>query len=224
MHREPSRLDSVPTSGVLVVPANIPNVVPKFIISHRCQVTLVANCLQHIPLQERPPCPTMELVPNQDLRGLQMLIHRHTLGTGARLCAALLVFMSNSAAQTTSPALTMLYSFQGPPGDGHDPQGNLAVSSGGVLYGVTSFGGKGTACLENCGIVFSLTPPASPGAAWTETVLHNFTGGSSDGFYPSGSLELGNIPDTCGLGLGRPISRLQIAPRPGALPPSGATP
>jgi uncharacterized repeat protein (TIGR03803 family) len=38
-----------------------------------------------------------------------------------------------------------------------------------VLYGATGFGGT-----YNGGTVFSLTPPASPGAAWTEAVLHNF--------------------------------------------------
>ena len=33
--------------------------------------------------------------------------------------------------------------------------------------------------------MFSLTPPASPGGAWTETVLHGFAGGH-DGSYPTG--------------------------------------
>jgi uncharacterized repeat protein (TIGR03803 family) len=59
--------------------------------------------------------------------------------------------------------------------DGTNPVSGLAANAKGVLYGATQAGGS-----ANDGVVFSLAPPAKPGAAWTETVLHSFTG-SPDG-------------------------------------------
>ena len=49
------------------------------------------------------------------------------------------------------------------------------------------------------GIVFSLTPPSAPGAAWTETVLYNFPGGTG---WHAMTLSLGQAgyctaPRTC---------------------------
>ena len=52
-----------------------------------------------------------------------------------------------------------------------DPQGNL--------YGVTEWGGNHTGQFCDylgCGTVFEVSPPAAPGGAWTETVLHKFGG------------------------------------------------
>lgn len=81
---------------------------------------------------------------------------------------------------------TVLYSFAGPPGDGAVPSGGLVVGSGGVLYGTTVQGGT-----YNAGTVFSLTPPASPGGIWAETVLYNFKGPFfGDGAYPAGGLDM----------------------------------
>jgi uncharacterized repeat protein (TIGR03803 family) len=68
--------------------------------------------------------------------------------------------------------------------DGGVPIGNLATDSNGVLYGTTNYGGSG-----NHGTVYSLTPPASPGSAWTETVLYRFSG--PDGAVPNGGVLLG---------------------------------
>ncbi len=62
----------------------------------------------------------------------------------------------------------------------------LVVGSGGVIYGTTEFGGSfnGYQCgTTPCGTVFSLTPPSSPGAAWTKTTIYDFQG-NSDGFLP----------------------------------------
>src|SRR3984957_20496932 len=71
---------------------------------------------------------------------------------------------------------TTLYSFTGQNGDGANPN-NLTMSDNGVLYGTTLdlFAGQ-------AGTVFELKPPPTAGGAWTETVLHDFTGGA-DGCY-----------------------------------------
>jgi uncharacterized repeat protein (TIGR03803 family) len=63
---------------------------------------------------------------------------------------------------------TVLYSFMGG-ADGSEPQWSPVIGGGGVLYGVTSGGGS-----ANGGTVFSLTPPASSGGAWTHAILYNF--------------------------------------------------
>jgi uncharacterized repeat protein (TIGR03803 family) len=70
--------------------------------------------------------------------------------------------------------------------DGVDPDG-LVMGRGGVLYGSTTLGGDttdGNCNPAGCGVVFALTPPASPGGAWTQTVLHTFTS-NPDGALPN---------------------------------------
>jgi uncharacterized repeat protein (TIGR03803 family) len=42
-----------------------------------------------------------------------------------------------------------------------------------------------------CGTVFELKPPASPGGAWTETVLYSFTGQNGDGAQPFAGVLMG---------------------------------
>lgn len=73
--------------------------------------------------------------------------------------------------------------------------GPLAVGNGGVLYGATASGGhNGVFDTSNGGgVVFSLTPPATTGGNWTETVLYSFlgtvnpdSGGPDDGTHPLG--------------------------------------
>ncbi len=63
-------------------------------------------------------------------------------------------------------------------GDGAAPSGGLTEGPDGVLYGTTQAGGEN----EN-GVAFSLAPPASVGAPWTETVLWRF-GSGTDGSVP----------------------------------------
>jgi uncharacterized repeat protein (TIGR03803 family) len=80
-------------------------------------------------------------------------------------------------------AETVLYDFPGIT-DGNAPFGALTFDSGGNLYGVTYVGGDtSVSCDGNtgCGVVFKLTPTRS--GAWTESVLHAFTGGP-DGAVP----------------------------------------
>jgi hypothetical protein len=62
------------------------------------------------------------------------------------------------------------------------PQGGLAVDAAGNVYGTTYDGGDAACPHEGCGVVFELTRAPSSGA-WSETVLHTFTGGA-DGALP----------------------------------------
>ena len=53
-------------------------------------------------------------------------------------------------------------------GDGWNATG-VAVGRRGVVYAITANGGN-----SNFGTAFSLTPPATSGGPWTETVIHRF--------------------------------------------------
>lgn len=74
---------------------------------------------------------------------------------------------------TTSGTLTLLWSFAGGTSDGCIPYGTPAVDKKGDLYGTTDSCGA-----SNYGIVWKVTKNG------TETVLHSFAGGSSDGENP----------------------------------------
>jgi hypothetical protein len=67
---------------------------------------------------------------------------------------------------------------------GIEPTGRLLMDGSGALYGAAAYGGGNSA-----GVIFKLTPPAAGKTAWTETVLHTFTGGK-DGAYPNGGLVM----------------------------------
>jgi uncharacterized repeat protein (TIGR03803 family) len=68
---------------------------------------------------------------------------------------------------------TVLHNFTGGT-DGVDPVGGLLLDKGGNLYGTTSQGGS-----SNDGIVFKIDPQGK------ETILHTFTGSTTDGKYPT---------------------------------------
>ncbi len=57
------------------------------------------------------------------------------------------------------------------------------IGTGGVLYGVTAYGGNDNVATGGAGTIFSLAPPQSSGGAWTETVLYRFMDGT-DGSFP----------------------------------------
>jgi uncharacterized repeat protein (TIGR03803 family) len=78
---------------------------------------------------------------------------------------------------------TTIHSFQDV--DGAYPAAGVVIGAGGVLYGTTRNGGGD----QSRGTVFSLSPPESPGGAWTERVLHSFSG--PDGAYPESMLAIG---------------------------------
>jgi hypothetical protein len=75
----------------------------------------------------------------------------------------------------------VLYSFAGG-SDGQSPNSALVFDSHGNLYGATEGGGVSTTICgsSTCGVVFKL---AYAGGAWTESVIHAFTG-ESDGGSP----------------------------------------
>jgi uncharacterized repeat protein (TIGR03803 family) len=111
---------------------------------------------------------------------------------------AFLVCAGSAPAQ---PNERVLYGFTGANLDGIEPESAPIVDAAGNLYGTTYYGGYIKAC-ENensgfvgCGTVFELSPPTSPGGAWTETHLHTFSGGDG-GEFPAGSLvfdQAGNL-------------------------------
>jgi uncharacterized repeat protein (TIGR03803 family) len=70
---------------------------------------------------------------------------------------------------------TVLHSFKGGGADGETPHASVIMDSAGNLYG-TTIGGGSSHCTGGCGIVFQLTPATI--GPWTETVLHQFQGGT----------------------------------------------
>jgi uncharacterized repeat protein (TIGR03803 family) len=93
------------------------------------------------------------------------------------------VSLSQSGA---SWSLSELHAFAGNL-DGKQP-GNLVVGADGTIYG--------TAQTSNGGLVFALSPPATKGAAWTETVLHNFSP------FPPSSLSISHDGTLAGVVFG----------------------
>lgn len=93
---------------------------------------------------------------------------------------------------------TVLYRFTGG-SDGGNPAAGLVRDQAGDLYGTTYAGGS-VSCpsgVSGCGVIFELSPPSIPGGAWTETVLHTFSG--NDGSNPVARLtfdQAGNLYGT----------------------------
>jgi uncharacterized repeat protein (TIGR03803 family) len=101
------------------------------------------------------------------------------LGSG---CGTVFMLTPPTGTSTTWTE-TVLHSFQGATvRDGSGPQSGLIFDAKGALYGTTSSGGA-----FSLGTVFKLTPPATTGGVWTETVLHSFKGGT-DGSSPASAL------------------------------------
>jgi hypothetical protein len=97
----------------------------------------------------------------------------------------------------------VIYSFTGG-SDGGNPDAfasGITVASDGTIYGTTRYAGSGPCTsLGNpncCGVVYELMPPAAPGGAWQETVLHSFVGGS-DGAFPLAAPIIGKSGELYG--------------------------
>src|ERR1035438_6324042 len=63
-----------------------------------------------------------------------------------------------------------IYSFTGG-NDGANPSGGVVIAENGELFGTASQGGA-----SGYGTIFSLTPPKTPLASWTEAPLYSFPG------------------------------------------------
>lgn len=74
---------------------------------------------------------------------------------------------------------------------GFAPLTGLTIDASGALIGTTFAGGSqaGDCLVRGCGVVFRLTPPATEGSMWTETVIHTFQQNDrDDGAAPRGEL------------------------------------
>jgi len=68
--------------------------------------------------------------------------------------------------------------------DGYYPAAGVVIGEGGVLYGTTSQSAQDGA-MGGAGIVYSLSPPAAAGDAWTETILYWFGTSPGDASIPA---------------------------------------
>lgn len=86
---------------------------------------------------------------------------------------------------------TVLYSFQAGT-DGNLPGSALVIDGRGNLYGTTAAGGSQNCGYDvGCGTVFELSPPASSGGPWTESILYAFTSQANDGYLPRSAVVFG---------------------------------
>lgn len=86
--------------------------------------------------------------------------------------------------------------------DGVNPVSGLIMDTSGNLYGTTSAGGAYNAEIF-AGTAFELSPPATSGENWNETILRNFGNSGSDGREPFAGLLMdpsGNLYGTTILG------------------------
>src|SRR5215469_15752559 len=88
---------------------------------------------------------------------------------------------------TPSGVHTVLYSFTGG-ADGGEPYKGVTLDAQGNIYGTAGVGGLyvGPCSDTGCGVVFKLT---NSGGTWTQTLIHNFTGGK-DGWGPGAGVTI----------------------------------
>jgi uncharacterized repeat protein (TIGR03803 family) len=86
---------------------------------------------------------------------------------------------------------TILYNFTGGSQDGSGSHATPVFDAAGNMYGTTPNGALSSKqCGQGCGVVFQLTPPTN-GGAWTENILHKFTGGADGGVAYAGVIRDG---------------------------------
>jgi uncharacterized repeat protein (TIGR03803 family) len=101
-----------------------------------------------------------------------------------KACSTIFTMTLLVTGAVAAPREKILHDF-GNGSDGTLPSSALILDGSGNLYGTTYTGGTGSACNQNCGTVFELTPKAHGG--WKETVLHSF-GHGADGTNPYAGL------------------------------------
>jgi uncharacterized repeat protein (TIGR03803 family) len=107
-----------------------------------------------------------------------------TTFVGGLACGCGTVFkLARPGPDHTAWTETVLHAFSGNT-DGVAPDSALVIDKNGALYGTTYTGGNVGWCINGCGTVFKLTPPAAGKTVWTETIIHYFTGLSGDGALP----------------------------------------
>jgi uncharacterized repeat protein (TIGR03803 family) len=104
---------------------------------------------------------------NRDLIGTTFYGGSQRQCNGSTACGT--VYESRAGSQGDR----LLYTFSGPP-DGELPIS--LISSNGMLYGATQYGGA-----ANFGAIFRLEPSAQHPNKWNETILYSFKGPPSDG-------------------------------------------
>ena len=113
------------------------------------------------------------------------------------IIAAFTTFFSFPHAQSQQ---TVLHKFQAG-FDGYEPRSGGVFDKAGDFYGTTFSGGNSSG---GAGTVFEMSPPAMPGGAWTETVIHRFSYHTiASGLSPWGGLAIdqnGNLFGTAWLG------------------------
>jgi uncharacterized repeat protein (TIGR03803 family) len=94
----------------------------------------------------------------------------------------------------------ILHSFDNVNG-GQNPYAGLVSDQSGDLYGTTWAGGSAHCTVQECGVIFELSPPLSGGDDWIYTVLYNLDG--IEGGGPRAPLAIdtsGNLYGTTSLG------------------------
>ena len=133
-------------------------------------------------------------------RGVALHPPRHCIPR-ARLCTTRAGGPASCGTAFTLPLSNpanyqLIYAFGQTSSDSCSPQAPVRVDASGNIFGTTGFGGGApvsTECSIGCGTLFKLSP-AAPGASYTNTILHAFTGGT-DGSEPRSNL-LGSLSIT----------------------------
>jgi len=89
--------------------------------------------------------------------------------------------VSPPSARGTNWKETVIRSFSQSGRAGANPTAGVAVGAGGVLYGSTTDG-------YSVGSIFSLTPPAAPGAVWKIELIRNFSTTGTMAIGPDGKV------------------------------------
>jgi uncharacterized repeat protein (TIGR03803 family) len=90
---------------------------------------------------------------------------------------------------------TILYNFEAG-ADGAAPLAGVIADSEGNLYGTTFTNGNGEFCCSG-GTIYELSPPATAGDPWQETILYTFPV-KGPGFHPSAGLWRDKLGDLFG--------------------------